>query len=287
MNPITIDLIRSVRSDEEARSFLVQHCQVTSDSLSWRSLLYSIMGYKKNSGLSSMLNKYLNWCGGHNCVQAAIDGSPKDYQVSLGFACRCIIYFIRKNLIYGVGVNDYAGVVKENGVLMPAYHCWCHLLERCYDEKALNKRPGYRDVYVADEWLQFTQFKAWYDSNYRDGYVLDKDIIIRKNRIYSPDACAFVPVHINNIILDTKAARGNCPIGITFRKDVNKYSARVTQYGKRVYLGHFESQLDAFAAYKKEKEQHVKDVAYDYYSKGMIGKRVYDALLTFEVMIDD
>ena len=39
--------------------------------------------------------------------------------------------------------------------------------------------------------------------------------------------------------------------------------------------------------YKQEKEAYIKEVADEYYSKGLITKRVYDALYNWTVEITD
>ena len=43
----------------------------------------------------------------------------------------------------------------------------------------------------------------------------------------------------------------------------------------------------SFAAYKAAKEAYIKQVAQEYYDKAEITKRVYDALMRYEVEITD
>lgn len=54
-----------------------------------------------------------------------------------------------------------------------------------------------------------------------------------------------------------------------------------------MYLGSFKNANDAFLEYKKAKEGYIKELATIYYNDGNITKDVYNALLKYEVEIDD
>jgi hypothetical protein len=120
---------------------------------------------------------------------------------------------------------------------------------------------------------------------YVDGYCLDKDILVSNNKIYSPETCCFVPKEINTIINRQKRQRGSLPIGVT--KNKNKYLSQISKHKKRIILGYFDTPEDAFLAYKREKESYIKEVADDYYNKGLITKRVHDALYNWTIEITD
>ena len=51
------------------------------------------------------------------------------------------------------------------------------------------------------------------------------------------------------------------------------------------FIGHFDTEIEAFKAYKKVKESRLKDVAELY--KDKIDHRVYDALMKYQVEITD
>ena len=111
---------------------------------------------------------------------------------------------------YGVGYigEEYYGRTKED---IRCYKTWQSMLERCYSEKHLKKRPTYKDCYVCDEWLCYSNFKKWYDNNYYEikdeRMCLDKDILIKGNKVYSPNTCVFVPNKINMLVLQNKNVR--------------------------------------------------------------------------------
>lgn len=114
---------------------------------------------------------------------------------------------------------------------------------------------------------------------------MDKDLLFRGNKVYSPVTCCFVPPEINKIILKRQRRRGEYPIGV--HKQRNSFLALLHRYGKQEYIGTYSTPEEAFSAYKQEKEAYIKEVAKKYYSEGKITKRVYDALMKYEVEITD
>lgn len=97
--------------------------------------------------------------------------------------------------VHGVGfIGDGDHVTSINGFNTKKYLCWQRMLGRCYDRNYIHYN-SYKDCTVCDEWHNFQIFASWHDDNYpNDGgsYHLDKDIKIKGNRIYSPNACKFV-----------------------------------------------------------------------------------------------
>lgn len=164
---------------------------------------------------------------------------------------------ISGGLVCGVGVNDADYVVEQiiNGrrVRCPAYGSWRNMLERCYSEKIHHRSPTYAGVKVCDEWLSFMAFRKWWVENHVDGWQLDKDLL-SDNRIYSPEACIFVPSWINHFTVDCGAARGEWPIGVCFDRRRRKFESRCRHpLGKREYLGHFSTPDEAHAAWLTRK----------------------------------
>lgn len=72
-------------------------------------------------------------------------------------------------------------------------------------------------------------------------------------------------------------------MGVNQKKGENVYLANINAGGIRSYLGCFKSENDAFLAYKEAKELYIRKIAHDFYSKGEITKRVYDALMCFYI----
>lgn len=188
----------------------------------------------------------------------------------------------QKTLVYGAGVND---LLYTRGT--PSYKAWLSMLERCYSSKFQTKKNTYVGCSVCDEWLTFSNFKRWFDSienGYKDGYQLDKDIIVKGNKVYSPSTCCIVPPAINALFTNRRQHRGNTYIGV--RENSNgRFVARAC-VGKR-HIGVYDTPQEAFYAYKFAKEQYIKELAEKYFQEGKITERVYNALMRYEVEITD
>lgn len=119
-----------------------------------------------------------------------------------------------KITVKGVG---YLGGTKHkvtiDAVHTKKYYAWKGMLERCYCDKFLQKNPKYIGCSVCDEWLNYQKFGDWYDSNYIQGYSLDKDLRVKGNRVYSPETCAFIPQGLNAAISSQKSYKFISPDG--------------------------------------------------------------------------
>lgn len=193
-----------------------------------------------------------------------------------------------KFLVCNVGVNDLFDVVV-GGVKQKSYEVWKNMIIRCYEKKRRRSWLAYEGCSVCQEWLTFSNFKKWFDKNYIEGYQLDKDILVKGNKIYSPQNCCFVPSRINSLVVNRKNFRGKYPIGVTIKKCAQKikYIAKFNDVDVRIFCGSFDTPEEAFSAYKQCKESHIKKVAQEYYDKGLITKMVYDALNNYKVEITD
>lgn len=191
---------------------------------------------------------------------------------------------LHKSVLYGIAKNDVDESVGKSGGW---YYPWVDMLERCYDEDFHKRSPSYIGCRVCNEWLLASNFKKWHDENHIDGYSIDKDILIKGNKLYSPETCIFVPHRINSIILNGKNRRGVLPIGVYYNKQFNRYVAGYNRNGKRVHVGTYRTSEEAFYAYKSAKEEYIKEVAQEYFDNGLISERVRDALFRYEIEITD
>lgn len=175
--------------------------------------------------------------------------------------------------VLGIG---YLGNNRNKKLRKKAYITWLSMIKRCYGGTEIN----YADCTVDEEWHNFSNFMEWYVNNYFEGCCVDKDLKIKGNRIYSSDTCILVPKFINNIIITNKSNRRNL-IGVV--NSYNKFSA----YLGNVYLGIFETEIEAFKCYKKHKEESIKEIALLYYSNGLITTECYEALNKWTIDIND
>lgn len=93
--------------------------------------------------------------------------------------------------------------VDNEGKILREYNHWYNMINRCYNEKCLEKRPSYRNVTVDEKLLEFAYFYEHF--NEIEGYEewkahpellwhLDKDIKQQgvNNKIYSIETCKLV-----------------------------------------------------------------------------------------------
>lgn len=176
--------------------------------------------------------------------------------------------------------------VKNNNILKQSYKTWSDMLRRCYE--VINKMYPYyggKGVTVCDEWHCFKNFEKWYNKNYYeiDGKTtqLDKDILVKGNKQYSPQACIFVPQRINLLFNKSDKGKGLYPRGIIKTKS-GKYQTRVYSAG---FYKLFDTIEEAFQAYKQAKENQIKKMADEY--KDKIPLKLYEAMYNYQVEITD
>lgn len=196
----------------------------------------------------------------------------------MGCLCKKCNFEKHKKKIYEKGIND---LLLESHT--QAYKIWKHILTRCYNKKFHTKEPTYSKCIVCDEWLLFSNFKIWFDVHYVNGWELDKDILVKGNKVYSPQTCCFVPHEINGMFAKTNKKRGIYPIGVN--KHGNGFRARIVALNETINIGTYKHVEDAFNAYKREKEKWIKEVADKW--KDQLEPRVYEALYNYKVEITD
>jgi hypothetical protein len=110
--------------------------------------------------------------------------------------------------VKGVGfIGDGEFQPSHKGKNTLAYSRWNLMLERCYSEAYQENKPTYKGCTVCPEWHNFQNFARWFYENYpKDGneYHLDKDMIVKGNKVYGPDACCFLTLSENNAVAQRK-----------------------------------------------------------------------------------
>ena len=167
------------------------------------------------------------------------------------------------------------------------------MLERCYSDNFKNKHPTYKDCEVSDNFKSYEYFYEWCNKQIgfgNDGngnpFQLDKDLLIKGNKVYSEDSCVFLPQEINKVLTKRESMRGEHLIGVHWSKTNKAFVAQVNKgKGKRENLGYFNTELEAFNAYKIAKESFIKEQAEKW--KSQIDVRAYEALMKYTVNITD
>lgn len=192
---------------------------------------------------------------------------------------------------FGIGyLGEGDAPATLNGKTVKAYDLWRNMLRRCYDKEFHKKESTYKDCEVCEEWMNYNNFYEWFKENYYEikgeKIQLDKDILRKRNKIYSSDNCVFVTHKINSLFCKSDSIRGDLPIGVCYHKSADKYMARCFDGNNNaVYIGVYDNPSDAFNEYKKYKELIIKRIADEY--KDEIPSKLYNALYNYEVEITD
>ena len=143
--------------------------------------------------------------------------------------------------VYGIGVLGTKYPSKVNGVITKEYSLWMNMLRRCYSDKYQKKYPTYEDCEVSDNFKSFEYFYEWCNKQVgfdNKDWQLDKDLLIKGNKVYSENTCVFIPVEINLLLTKRDASRGEHLIGVCWSNTHKAFVARVSRNkGKQEHLG--------------------------------------------------
>lgn len=174
----------------------------------------------------------------------------------------------KNKLVCGVGINDANYKVSEKDASgkqnrCPFYTKWVDMLNRCYSDKLQNRYPTYRGCTVCEEWKTFSKFKAWMEQQDWNGKHLDKDILMKDNKLYCPEYCVFVNGIVNKFLIERTSSRGQCPIGVYFHERIGMFRAQCGNpfTKKQEYLGYFCTAEEAHSIWLKRKREHAKVLA--------------------------
>lgn len=197
--------------------------------------------------------------------------------------------------VFKMGIIGNKYPVTTNGKIIKEYNIWHSMLQRCYDIKAKENLTTYQDAVCCNEWLLYDNFYEWLHSqsnfdkwNADERWAVDKDILIKGNKVYSPETCCLVPINVNNLFTKRNSKRGSFPIGVTKNKNLFMVRCMNPFTGKLEYLGtSYVNPFDAFKSYKKRKEEIIKQVAQTEFLNGNITEECYNAMMEYQVEITD
>ena len=191
--------------------------------------------------------------------------------------------------VCGVGITGTKYQSTINGVQTKEYVLWQSMSKRCYSDALKKKYPTYEGCEVSDNFKSYEYFYDWCHKQIGFGnedWHLDKDLLIKGNKVYSENTCVFIPQEVNSLLVKRTASRGEHLIGVHWHNASKAFVAQVGKSkGESKHLGYFNTEIEAFNAYKIAKEDFVKEQATKW--KGQIDDRAYNALMNYEVGIDD
>lgn len=158
--------------------------------------------------------------------------------------------------VYGVGYigNSTMGIEK-------IYKCWSDMIARCYNTKYEAYRYyGAIGVSVDERWHCYESFAfdvqylpGYYNYINYSGFVLDKDLLqsnVRdSDKIYSKETCCFIPLVYNAILSRISVRDISRSVGVRPTPTGSKFTARIKNDNKEIYLGAFDAPEYAEAMY--------------------------------------
>ena len=191
--------------------------------------------------------------------------------------------------VYSIGIVGTKYPISDGEVLTKEYMLWCSMLQRCYSDFYKKKHPTYQGCEVSENFKSYEYFYEWCHKQIgfsNKDWHLDKDLLMKGNKVYSEYSCVFIPHEINTVLVKCEASRGKHLIGVYYHKRDKAFVARVSKNkGNREWLGSFKTEIEAFNTYKVAKESFIKEQAEKW--KDKIDPRAYEALMNYEVNIDD
>ena len=148
--------------------------------------------------------------------------------------------------VYGVGIVGTKYPSAVSGVKTKEYKLWQSMLERCYSDSTYKKqRPTYKDCEVSNNFKSYEYFYEWCHKQIGFGvdgngnhFQLDKDLLIKGNKVYSEDSCVLLPQEINTLLTKRQALRGENLIGVYWSKTNKAFRAMINKNkGKPEHLG--------------------------------------------------
>lgn len=192
---------------------------------------------------------------------------------------------LMKPSVFGIG---YIGAGHYSHKTSPvAYKKWYAMIQRCYSPKFSGWAVyGGCGVTVAKEWHNFQNFARWYDGyKYKEkGWHLDKDLLVKGNKLYCEEFCCIVPGIINQSIVSARANRGEYAQGVTYDSKLKRYAAQFNAYHthyKAFRKTSYRSEKEAFIEYKAAKESYLVSLAYEW--RGRVAPKVLKALVEYEI----
>lgn len=192
-------------------------------------------------------------------------------------------FFINTYGVGYLGVGIFSSRRKGEVGLSYEYRTWRNMLRRVYAPDTKRDKVAYAGCSVHSDWHNFQNFAMWLNSNKvnKTGFHLDKDLLLRGNKEYSPDKCSLVPQQINTLFSNPRGNGSTYLLGVRKKQNDKKYYSAISVNAKRLFIGSFDTENEAHQAYVVAKEAYVKEVANKW--RGRIDERVYDALMNWTV----
>lgn len=184
--------------------------------------------------------------------------------------------------VEGVGYFGVGKFSARNGnEIRWEYAAWRSMIYRCYSTVFQDKHSSYVGCTVCEEWHNFQVFADWYtrEDEYGRGYHLDKDVLVKGNKIYSPSTCCLVPQDINSFFCAPPEKKNGLPTGVSKTK-YGTFQVNLSFKGVDKYVGTYKTLEEASYIYSNAKGIRAKELALD--NLGNIRYKVFLAIMNWE-----
>lgn len=185
-------------------------------------------------------------------------------------------------------IND-ANYAVTNSVGGKRTHCPFYIRWKNVTGRVIKDHDrSYDSAKIVEDWLVFSKFKSWMQTQDWQGKELDKDILIKGNQLYGPETCVFVPRRLNTLLNTQRLTNKKSLLGTSYcqpRKDMihsltKPWKAQVSSFGhtQQIYLGCYTTQEEAHRAWQLAKAKEIDKAIEWYKTQDFYDTRVIDAL---------
>jgi hypothetical protein len=151
--------------------------------------------------------------------------------------------------------------VNGKSVPCPKYALWGHILRRCYRPYGYNA-VTYKGVTVHPDWLFRSKFTEWLNSQPQNNWQelqIDKDLLVKGNKVYGPDTCCFLTNLENGVFRPLSSDRLGCA---TFYKVGNRKKPWRSRMCRNMdNIGYFSTKEEAEFVSMRESMPYVIEIA--------------------------
>ena len=141
----------------------------------------------------------------------------------------------------------------------PYYRKWHSLVDRCCSARIKKLQPSYKDCTLQLNWLLFSSFKTWMETQDWQGKELDKDLLVRGNKHYGETTCVFVDKRLNTFLVQTENDNANgLPKGVSWYPKYGKYLAQCRDpfSNRRGFIKYCDTIVEARVAWLERKHEY-------------------------------